>query len=82
MSSVTTNRRRGTNASAAIKVACITASTANLTLSGEQTVTRKSVRLIHSPFRTSPIQPPLMGIFCSGTFSTDTNNPLARTVPR
>jgi len=35
---VTTTRRRGINASAAIKVPCIAASTANLTLSGEQTV--------------------------------------------
>ena len=35
---VTTTRRRGINASAAIKVPCIAASTGNLTLSGEQTV--------------------------------------------
>jgi len=38
MPSVTTDRRRGINSSAAIKVPCIAASTANLTLSGEQTV--------------------------------------------
>src|SRR5210317_1985871 len=38
MATITTNRRRGVNASAAIKVACIAASTGNLTLSGEQTV--------------------------------------------
>jgi hypothetical protein len=38
MAQVSTDRRRGINSSAAIKVACITASTANLTLSGEQTV--------------------------------------------
>ncbi len=38
MPSVTTDRRRGINSSAAIKVACIAASTVNLTLSGEQTV--------------------------------------------
>jgi hypothetical protein len=35
---VTTNRRRGTNAAAAIKVACIAASTANVSLVGEQTI--------------------------------------------
>jgi len=35
---VSTNRRQGVNASMAIKVPCITASTTNLTLSGEQTV--------------------------------------------
>jgi phage-related tail fiber protein len=38
MASVTTHKRRGINATAAIKVACIAGSTANLTLSGEQTV--------------------------------------------
>jgi len=38
MASITTDRRRGINASAAIKVACIAASTGNLTLSAEQTV--------------------------------------------
>jgi hypothetical protein len=38
MVNVTTDRRQGINASAAIKVACIAASTGNITLSGEQTV--------------------------------------------
>jgi hypothetical protein len=38
MVNVTTDRRRGINASAAVKVACIAASTGNITLSGEQTV--------------------------------------------
>lgn len=38
MASVATHKRRGINSSAAIKVACIAGSTANLTLSGEQTV--------------------------------------------
>ena len=38
MVSVNTQRLRGTNSSAAIKVACIAASTGNLTLSAEQTV--------------------------------------------
>ncbi len=38
MASVTTDRRRGVNASAAIKVACVCATTANITLSGEQTI--------------------------------------------
>ena len=38
MASVTTDRRRGINASAAIKVPCVCASTGNLTLSAEQTV--------------------------------------------
>ena len=38
MVTVTTNRRRGTNAAAAIKVACIAASTANVTLEAEQTI--------------------------------------------
>jgi len=38
MATVTTDRRRGITASAAIKVACIAGSTANLTLEGEQTV--------------------------------------------
>ena len=33
-----TDRRQGVNASQAIKVACIAASTGNLTLSGEQTI--------------------------------------------
>jgi uncharacterized cupin superfamily protein len=35
---VTTNRRRGVNATAAIKVACVCATTGNITLSGEQTI--------------------------------------------
>ena len=38
MVSVTTDRRQGVNASAAIKVACICASTGNLTLSAAQTI--------------------------------------------
>jgi len=38
MATVSTDRRRGITASAAIKVACIAGSTSNLTLSGEQTV--------------------------------------------
>ena len=38
MASVSTDRRRGINSSAAVKVACIAASTGDLTLSGEQTV--------------------------------------------
>lgn len=38
MASVTTDRRRGINATAAIKVPCVCATTANITLSGEQTI--------------------------------------------
>jgi len=38
MTSVLTNRRRGVNASAAIKVACVCATTGDITLSGEQTI--------------------------------------------
>ena len=38
MASVSTDRRRGINSSAAIKAPCIAASTGNLTLSAEQTV--------------------------------------------
>jgi len=38
MASVTTDRRRGINSGAAIKTPCIAASTANVTLSGEQTI--------------------------------------------
>ena len=38
MTSVSTDRRQGVNSGAAIKVPCKAASTANLTLSGEQTV--------------------------------------------
>ena len=37
MTTVSTDRRRGITAGAAIKVACIAGSTGNLTLSGEQT---------------------------------------------
>lgn len=38
MTTITTDRRRGINAGAAIKVSCICATTANITLSGEQTI--------------------------------------------
>jgi len=38
MASVTTDRRRGINSGAAIKTPCIAGSTADLTLSGEQTI--------------------------------------------
>ncbi len=40
---VSTSRRQGVNASAAVKVACLCATTANITLSGEQTVDGISV---------------------------------------
>lgn len=38
MASITTDRRHGVSSSSAIKVPCITATTANITLSGEQTI--------------------------------------------
>ena len=38
MSSTTTNRRQGVNAGSAVKVPCRAATTANITLSGEQTI--------------------------------------------
>jgi trimeric autotransporter adhesin len=38
MTTVTTSRRQGVNSSAAIKVPCACATTANITLSGEQTI--------------------------------------------
>lgn len=38
MASTTTNRRQGLNTGAAVKVACKAATTANITLSGEQTI--------------------------------------------
>lgn len=38
MASITTDRRQGLNSGAAIKVPCVAATTANITLSGEQTI--------------------------------------------
>ena len=38
MTTVSTDHRRGINSGAAIKVACVCATTANITLSGEQTI--------------------------------------------
>lgn len=43
MTSVTTDRRLGVNASAAVKVPCKAATTANITLSGEQTIDGVSI---------------------------------------
>ena len=38
MATITTDRRRGINSAAAIKVSCVCATTTNITLSGEQTI--------------------------------------------